>query len=294
MESDMPIISYTEFSKIVEKHVPVGHALWQETISKIFQYPQRYASDFSLTSPSSSIIRNIEQGRTIRFGYVIEEVLELYIARIGYTNLSKEIRTGTGKDDVLMIDQCFTDAGNENIYIIEQKMRDDHDSSKKRGQIDNFKKKITALHSLYPDKHMKAAMWFADATFGRNRKYYGQELSSMSNSMLETYLFYGREMFCDGFLGHPEIFDEMIQYIDQCAADMSDDAFLVAKEIDSNVNAAEAIANYFNFDVTRIRKAMSTSKYASIMRKVFPTKRSINGAIRISKEHNAQIMSEAT
>ena len=116
----------------------------------------------------------------------------------------------------------------------------------------------------------------------------------MSNSMLETYLFYGREMFCDGFLGHPEIFDEMIQYIDQCAVDMSDDAFLVAKEIDSNVNAAEAMANYFNFDVTRIRKAMNTSKYASIMRKVFPTKRSINGAIRISKEHNAQIMSEAT
>lgn len=289
----MSIISYDEFMKIVAKHIPTGNALWKETISKIFQYPQRYASDFSLTSPTSSIIRNIEQGRTIRFGYVVEDVLTLYIEHIGYQNLPKELRTGTSKDDVLMIDQCFTDVNKTTIYIIEQKMRDDHDSSKKRGQIENFRRKIDALREKYPDKPMKVAMWFADSTFGRNRKYYAQELSAMSDSMLSTYLFYGKEMFCDEFIGHPEIFDELVRYIDKCASDMSDDAFLVADEIDTNENAAEAIADYFNYNVSRIRKAMVADKYAAVMRKVFPTKTSLSEAVKISKERNIPAPTES-
>ena len=38
---------------------------------------------------------------------------------------------------------------NKNIFLIEQKVRDDHDSTKKRGQYNNFINKIRAIKNKY-------------------------------------------------------------------------------------------------------------------------------------------------
>lgn len=70
---------------------------------------------------------------------------------------------------------------NNNKYFIETKMRDDHDSTKKRGQIENFKKKQEKF------KVTQSCCWFIDAFFKKNKKYYSEQLKSNE-------LYYGNEI----------------------------------------------------------------------------------------------------
>ena len=56
--------------------------------------------------------------------------------------------------------------------MIEQKIRDDHDSTKKRGQFVNFVKKIKYLKQEYPTNKISASMWFVDNSLMKNKRYY--------------------------------------------------------------------------------------------------------------------------
>jgi hypothetical protein len=65
---------------------------------------------------------------------------------------------------------------NGKIIFIEQKVRDDHDSSKKRGQIDNFIKKIEILQDKYPNNDIVANFYFIDDSLNKNKKYYENQI----------------------------------------------------------------------------------------------------------------------
>lgn len=46
------------------------------------------------------------------------------------------------------------------IYLIEQKVRDDHDSTKKSGQINNlFSAKSKHWKTIYPNSEIVSSMW---------------------------------------------------------------------------------------------------------------------------------------
>lgn len=84
----------------------------------------------------------------------------------------------------------------EKIYFIEHKIRDDHDSTKKRGQIENFEKKLTAVREIYKNKEVSGIMYFIDPSLRKNKKYYKEKLISLSeNYKVDTQLFYGGDIF---------------------------------------------------------------------------------------------------
>ena len=66
---------------------------------------------------------------------------------MGYKNLEKKLEFQNNK---LSFDQLFCDKNT--IFLIEQKIRDDHDSTKKRGQYANFINKIRAIKNTYKNK----------------------------------------------------------------------------------------------------------------------------------------------
>ena len=68
--------------------------------------------------------------------------------------------------------------------MIEQKVRDDHDSSKKRGQVDNYFEKKKALTATF--QNVISCSWFIDDLFQKNKKYY--------QDTLKEELFYGKEI----------------------------------------------------------------------------------------------------
>jgi hypothetical protein len=70
------------------------------------------------------------------------------------------------------IDQLFKNPKNGIIYLIEQKVRDDHDSTKKRGQFNNFEVKYYEVSRQYSSNKIIPIMWFIDPSLVKNRRYY--------------------------------------------------------------------------------------------------------------------------
>lgn len=122
-------MQYSNFKKMLKKEV-FGEDLNYQILKTVIENPQRYIGIFRVTSAKTKLIQNITQSCEIKFGDFIENILTEYIADMGYENLDKNL----GKDEEgneLSADQVFKNG--RNVVLIEQKIRDDHDSTKKRG-----------------------------------------------------------------------------------------------------------------------------------------------------------------
>ncbi|MBR4485990.1 restriction endonuclease [bacterium] len=151
------LFSYKEFLEMLNSKMKKGKEFYIDLLKKIIDNPSRYYSIFRTTSIKQKLIQNITQSHEIKFGNFIEYITTKYLEKLGYTNLNKEIHKNV-KGDLLKADQIFMDNEHNKIYLVEQKIRDDHDSTKKRGQYENFDKKINLFKKKYPKKHLTAIM----------------------------------------------------------------------------------------------------------------------------------------
>lgn len=158
--------------------------------------------------PKAKILQNLLQSHEIRFGDAFEHIVEKYLQIKGCEILQKRFTNSDG--DVLNIDQCFRKDGK--VFFIEQKMRDDHDSTKKRGQILNFEKKLDIMLSNYVEEELIGIFYFIDPELVKNKNYYTTELLKMTNDYnVKTHIFYGKEIF--DYLGYSDIWDEILEYL---------------------------------------------------------------------------------
>lgn len=197
------ILDYDEFVKKLE--LTVYKNAKSDLINKVASNPDRYIGIFRPTSPRLKLIQNIIQSHEISFGDFIEDIITCYLGCF-YINLEKR---ATYQDEVLLFDQLFE--YNNTIYMIEQKMRDDHDSTKKRGQFENFIKKVEYLKEKYPSKKIEAGMWFVDQSLVKNKRYYIEKISEYQDNYAKLNLFYGDEF--TSYLEKETIWDEMTEYL---------------------------------------------------------------------------------
>jgi hypothetical protein len=152
-------------------------------------------------------LQHLLQSHEIRFGDALEELLEEMLRDLGYSILPKNITTDNHEQ--LSLDQFFTDG--ENYYFIEQKIRNDHDSTKKRGQIQNFEAKLEELFKKYGNKII-GIIYFIDPDLEKNKNFYKNELSRLNEYYrIPLYLFYGKELF--EFLEAPEYWENLLQWL---------------------------------------------------------------------------------
>ncbi len=169
-----------------------GQDLNYEIVLNVLNNPKRYIGLFRITNAKTKLIQNITQSCEIKFGDFIEEVLSEYILEMGYRILDRNI----GKDELnnrLNADQVF--ACEKFVYLIEQKIRDDHDSTKKRGQYTNFIKKIKILKAKFPNQKIKACMWFSDESLKKNKKFYKEQIDNNTDENLELSIFLRQRAF---------------------------------------------------------------------------------------------------
>ena len=197
------IIEYDYFVSELEKAVYKNAR--SDLINKISKYPDRYVGIFRPTSPKQKLIQNITQSHEISFGDFIEDIITQYLGHF-YKNYPKNV---IYNDNELQFDQLFE--YNNCIYMVEQKMRDDHDSSKKRGQFNNFVEKAKYLRRTYPNQNIVAIMWFVDSSLHKNRNFYQTEINNTRVNNTNFYLFYGSEF--TAFLDKVRIWDEMEEYL---------------------------------------------------------------------------------
>lgn len=179
-----------------------------DLLEKISNSPSRYIGLFRPTKPKAKILQNLLQSHEIRFGDAFERVIEEYLKIKGCTILPKRFTNNNG--DVLNIDQCFRKG--DKVYFIEQKVRDDHDSTKKRGQIQNFEKKLDVMLTKYGEKELVGVFYFIDPDLVKNKNFYSDELGKMTSDYnVETYIFYGKNLF--DYLGFSDVWDETLKYL---------------------------------------------------------------------------------
>jgi Holliday junction resolvase-like predicted endonuclease len=196
-------MNYDKFETIFNKEI--FERSKPKLIETIAKEPNRYIGLFRPTKPKGKLLQNLLQSHEIRMGNAFEVLLEAYFEILGYKILQKKF-----PDEKLDIDQCFKNS--DKIYFIEQKMRDDHDSSKKRGQKENFEKKLNLMIKKYGDKNLTGIFYFIDPDLRKNENYYQDELSKMKKDYkTELYLFYGKELF--EFIKSPSVWDEILDYL---------------------------------------------------------------------------------
>lgn len=192
---------------------------YSDLLRKIAENPERYIGLFRPTKPKTKLIQNITQSHEIRFGDALEFIFEKYFEASGFQLHTKRFRTND--DTELNIDQLFS-RGNK-LYMIEQKVRDDHDSTKKVGQFDNFENKYFALTQQYPNYEILPYMWFIDDSLKKNLRFYSNKIQSMSNDYgCQPNLFYGEELFSQVADFDIEIWHETLDYLGKWKATLPD------------------------------------------------------------------------
>ena len=131
----------------------------------------RIVSPYQALPLREKITQTILTHINISLGNYAEEIAKKIIAAFG-----GEILEGKSSDKV--VDCLFMYKGK--TYLIEQKVRDDHDTSKRVGQATDF---IEKKRIFRPDA---SACWFVDDNFHKNEKYY--------STLFADELYYGDEI----------------------------------------------------------------------------------------------------
>jgi len=199
------MMDYSKFCAILNKHIFEGEK--RELLKKVADSPERFIGLFRPSKPGTKILQHLLQSHEIRFGDALEELIEEILKNLGYSILPKSITSANGEQ--LSLDQFFTDG--KDYYFIEQKIRDDHDSTKKRGQIANFETKLEELFKTYKNK-LIGIMYFVDPDLVKNKNFYISELNRLNEYYkVPLYLFYGKELF--EFLKSPEYWERLLDWL---------------------------------------------------------------------------------
>lgn len=259
------ILDYDTFNEEIENIIYKNTK--SSLLKKIAKNPERYIGLFRTTSPKMKLMQNIIHTNEINFGGFIEHIITMYLG-LFYKNLTKKV---IYNNETIIFDQLFLYG--DKIFMIEQKIRDDHDSTKKRGQYLNFVSKINYLTETYPAKKISAIIWFVDNTLNRNKNYYLEMMNENKKELnCEFNLFYGEELF--QYLNQVSIWDELTAYLFQWKQNTNNDIKLnfesdwkqTKKEIYNNITKGtwETLLNN-NDVVTQILPILfPTGKYKEI------------------------------
>lgn len=260
------LIEYDEFKNRLNAKLSDNIVLYYELLIKIIRYPYRFIGNFRVTNTKTKLIQYVTQSREILFGYFMEDIVYQYISLMDYNHMNRYIGQSS-EDKPLNADQLFRE-GNT-IYLIEQKVRDDHDSAKKRGQFNNFKEKLDLLSSQYPGSLVISVMWFIDNNFHKNKNYYIRSIDSLGNN--NVHLKYGKELFQDIF-NRVDVWDELHSYLIHYNEESSDE-ILNIPDLDTSDEVLEALQQLKDTEYSLYRKLTSSNapQYVELRRKLFPT-----------------------
>lgn len=259
-------MKFEEFSEIFNKVIFEGSK--RKFIEKLADSPERYISLFRPTKPKAKVLQNILQSQEILFGNAFEVCLNRYVELIGYKLLPRYIQYNNKN---LYIDLLFEK--DENIYVSEIKIRDDHDSSKKSGQIENFEKKIDAVTSIYNGKKIFGILYFIDPSLNKNKRYYEEKMLEIKSDYLlqDARVLYGKEFF--EFLNSSHVWDEIENHLTKWKKGLPD-----IPEINFDYEAEKSFEEIKDIEFYRFKKLFSKKlleedEYIQIFKIIFPHKK---------------------
>lgn len=256
---------YNKFKNILDKEIFNNSK--KDLLEKISKNPDRYIGLFRPTKAKAKILQNLLQSNEIRFGDALEKLFGEYFTELGYKNLNKKLN-GKNKKEYFDLDQLFTDG--KYIYFVEQKVRDDHDSTKKRGQIDNFEKKIIELLKIYKETEIKSFTYFIDPSLIKNKNFYSEEIEKIERDYnIYSKLCYGEEFW--EAINHKEIWKELLIYLELWKKEIPD-----MPSVNFDENPQNSFDEIKNMTPNIFRKIFENTKiYNEILPVLFPDKKTL-------------------
>lgn len=268
------LITYDEFCQKLLNTIQSGDDFYLELVKTVIDNPARYCGLFRLSNAKTKLIQNVTQSKEIKFGDLIEEISTEYISKLGYSNFDKNLGADAN-GDVLNVDQYFTDG--KTIYMAEMKIRDDHDSTKKRGQYSNFEKKIRLIKSRHPNQHIDASMWFVDDGLVKNKNYYQSEMDNEHFDNCSLHLYYGGTFF-ESLNNGKEAWNELVSILKEYRKDNSS----VDVYIPDFGSSEEILKALVNLPYSYWNKLLSTNeKYVLLRNELFGSGNNISRAKEI-------------
>ena len=261
------IIPYDVFVGKLQERIKSDASFYYELLVTVVKNPNRYTGIFRLSNAKTKLIQNVTQSREIKFGDFMEDIVTDYISIMGYENLNKSI----GYDEAgnaLSADQVFKLG--DCVYLVEQKIRDDHDSTKKRGQFENFKKKYTLLRKKYPSCKIIASMWFIDKSLVKNKSYYVAEAQREISDMVKLNILYGEELFSSVF-NRMDVWNEICEYLFRNKQERNNE-ILYIPDFDTSPEILDALRKLKSNEPSLYRKLLSNNDlYIHLRNELFPT-----------------------
>lgn len=261
-------MKYEEFKQKLNLQV-FGEDVNYEILTTVIKNPNRYIGLFRVTNAKTKLIQNITQSCEIKFGDFIEDILTQYISEMGYQNLDKNIGIDENNDE-LNVDQLFKKNDENIIYLIEQKIRDDHDSTKKRGQYANFIKKIKLIKTKFANHKIKATMCFSDDSLKKNRRYYLEAIQNNTDDIVEINIFYGKELF-EVLFKRNDIWEELMNHLKQNKQERCKE-ILNVPDFDTSMEIRNALMKLKQSEPNLLRRLLSNRlEYIELRKELFPT-----------------------
>ena len=247
----------------------------KKLLETIANSPQRYVGLFRPTKPRAKVVQNLLQSHEIRMGDALEEIVEGYLKDNRFALLPKSIMVDGERKE---LDLHFSQNGV--FFFAEMKVRDDHDSTKKKGQITDFCAKIKALAEMHGEANLRALLFFVDPGQKKNRKFYVERLEAIhANSGVPADLCYGGDFF-DKLIPGAEIWVEMESHLRQWRDEIPE-----FPEVNFDKDAAASAKELEEFaqeNTTGLRKIFGNE---DLRRAILPILFPNGTALRMLREH---------
>lgn len=267
-------MNHEVFVEILNRHIFQSER--EDLLRTITNYPERFIGLFRPSKPKGKIFQHILQAREIKFGDAMEKIIAKWLEHYGYQRLGNRIKVN---GETMKCDHYALSPDGSFAILIEQKVRDDHDSSKARGQWrENFAPKVRALHQEH-GKNLIAVTYFIDPTFRKNFRLYSQEAVQLRNELgLKTiHIWYGRELFENLPFAKPEDWDAMIEWLQKWREKLPD-LPEINWETDDAIAELQDIArrNPYLWEKLAKQERLWTEGYLDIF---FPTHRGLHAVL---------------
>jgi len=249
-------VEYSNFRDILNRTLLGGERA--ELFVRMAKNPERFVGLFRPSIPRQKLLQNILQNREIRFGDAMEEVFERWLEECGYEILDPQITAE------LRCDLYFL-APDKHAYLVEMKMRDDHDSTKRRGQWDNFEQKVRTLHRVHGSQ-LTPIFYFVDPGLTKNRNFYTANCEELRRDLeLDTVLlWYGSQLF--EHLTKAEDWGRLLDFLYAWKKELTETEML-------NMESADALKELSSLDIQVWDRIANTKAFwdESFIRTLFPT-----------------------
>ncbi|WGI36772.1 hypothetical protein [Mesomycoplasma lagogenitalium] len=129
---------------------------------------------------------SIVQIANIKYGNFFEQVIKEFLKENNFNLLNEN-------NEYKNIDLLFS--LNNDLYIAEVKVRDNHDSTKRIGQISNLLSKSKKIKSKFSSYKIHSLIYFIDETERKNYSFYINEYDKYKENFNSFNVFYGDELF---------------------------------------------------------------------------------------------------